>query len=92
MVEDRSHAKTRDEAAARQASEDFKWLMSERAGRRIVWRMLVSAGIYRSTYSGNPTDTAFNEGRRAFGLEIISAAMANSDLFVAMMKENEDVR
>jgi len=34
---------------------DYKWLMSSKQGRRIVWRMLEQSGIYRSSFS---TDAA----------------------------------
>lgn len=47
---------------------DFEWLMSRKQGRRIVWRLLDLAGVYRLSYAGEATHaTAFAEGSRQIG-------------------------
>jgi hypothetical protein len=47
---------------------DFLWLMSTEPGRRIVWRLLDLAGVFRLSYAGEATHaTAFAEGSRQIG-------------------------
>jgi hypothetical protein len=69
----------REVAAQRQADEarnlkrlgedaDLQWLMSKKQGRRIVWRLLDLAGVFRLSYAGEATHaTAFAEGGRQIG-------------------------
>ena len=55
------------------ASDDLKWLMSSRRGRRIMWSLLERAGVWRLSFTTNAMQTAFNEGRRNEGLALIAA-------------------
>lgn len=48
-------------------AEDFKWLMSDKRGRRIVWGLLEKTGIYQTSFTGN-SETFFREGARNIGL------------------------
>jgi hypothetical protein len=67
-----SETRTRLEQTARQLeAEDIAKLMSSPWGRRIMWRMLDKAGLYRSTMTGN-SQTFFNEGMRNFGIYLIA--------------------
>lgn len=50
---------------------DFKWLMGNKRGRRIVWRLLERAGVFRSSFNTNSMTMAFMEGGRNEGLRII---------------------
>lgn len=73
-----------EQAAADQATEaaelrqliddtDIEWLMSLQQGRRVVWRLLSLAGVYRSSFHGEETHaTAFAEGARNLGLQLIN--------------------
>lgn len=63
-----------DKAALTRINEanDFKWLMSCPQGRRIVWRLLGSAGVFRSSFATNAMQMAFNEGKRNEGLELLA--------------------
>ncbi len=54
-----------------QEKADFAWLMSDRRGRRFIWRMLETTGVYRSSFTGN-SETFFREGARNVGLKLIS--------------------
>lgn len=71
----------------RREVEDFKWLMAHPAGRRIVWRLLERAGVYRTTFTGN-SETFFKEGMRAMGLFIIGEVHSvTPEAYVTMLKE-----
>lgn len=70
---------------------DVRWLMSTKRGRRIVWRMLDHAGVFRSTFSQNSMQMAFAEGNRNYGLRVLATVHALcSDQYPAMMKEATD--
>lgn len=48
---------------------DVQWLMSTQQGRRIMWRLLSLAGVFRISFAGEETHaTAFAEGARNIGL------------------------
>lgn len=51
-------------------NDDFLWLMSSKRGRRVVWRMLQKAGVYRVSFTPDALQTAFNEGGRNVGLQL----------------------
>lgn len=66
------HEQQAAEQRAREVElEDIAWLMSQPRGRRIMWRLLGIAGIFRSSFTGNSA-TFFNEGRRDVGLQFLS--------------------
>lgn len=80
--------KAKQEAASRQEIEDFKWLMSEKRGRRIVWGLLEKTGMYRSSFTGN-SETFFREGARNIGL--IYTGLINDhclERYLSMVREN----
>lgn len=53
--------------------DDLRWLMGDKRGRRIMWRLLEAAGVHRLSYSGEAThDTAFREGCRNVGNVFLS--------------------
>lgn len=70
--------------------EDVVWLMSERAGRRIMYALLEEAGVYRGSYTGTQ-DTVFNEGKRAVGLKYLGIVNSRcAEQFVLMLKEHQE--
>jgi hypothetical protein len=68
--------KANEQAASKLAyvneGEDFKWLMSNKRGRRVIWRWLERTGVYRSSFNHSGSITAFNEGARNIGLMLIA--------------------
>lgn len=69
--------------------DDFKWLMSSKRGRRIVWRLLEQAGVFRISFSQNSMQMAFNEGGRNYGNKVLSMIHALCpELYPTLMKEN----
>jgi hypothetical protein len=80
--------KAADEAR-RQEVEDIKWLMGHKQGRRIAWRLLSEAGVYRTTFTGNSTGFML-EGKRAIGLFLLAEINDHClDQFVLMLKEQK---
>lgn len=71
-------------------TEDLKWIMSNKRGRRFIWRLLSTAGIYRTSFTGNST-TFFNEGMRNLGLMILQEIHeVCPDQYAEMVKETRD--
>jgi hypothetical protein len=70
---------------------DVRWLMGTRRGRRIVWRLLDRAGVFRSTFSQNSMQMAFAEGKRDYGLGLLASVHALcADQYPVMVKEATD--
>jgi hypothetical protein len=70
-------------------NDDVKWLMGTKRGRRIVWRQLDRAGVFRISFSTNAMAMAFAEGSRNEGLRLL--ALIHSlcpDLYVQMVRES----
>lgn len=84
-AEQAARAKVREE----QEVADFKWLMGSKRGRRIVWRQLERAGVYRSSFNTNSMSMAFAEGNRNDGLRTMALIHAHCyELYGNMVKEN----
>jgi len=67
---------------------DIRWLMTSRRGRRIAWRLLDSAGVFRSSFNTNAMAMSFAEGNRNYGLRILSTIHTQCpELYPTMMKE-----
>lgn len=89
----RRDIEARERIEAEQEVEDVKWLMGNRQGRRIVWRTLSRAGVYRSSFNTNAMAMAFAEGARNTGLEMLALVNRHCPkLYTVMVKENADGR
>ena len=77
----------------REESEDFKWLMKTKQGRRVARWVLDKAGLYRTTFRLN-SEMQFLEGQRNLGLMFVAAIAEHSpDGYLTMLKEQiEDDR
>ena len=79
--------------AIEEEESDIKWLMSNRRGRRVVWRLLDQAGVFRSSFSTVAMQMSFNEGNRNYGLRMLDLVhRVCPELYPQMMKEQKDVR
>ena len=86
--EAREDAELRARLARETERDDIKWLMSSKRGRRIVWRLLEQAGVFRSSFSPTAMQMAFNEGYRNYGnrtLDLIQEYCL--ELYPLMLKE-----
>lgn len=68
---------------------DFKWLMGSKRGRRMIWRQLDRAGVFRLSFNPNAMQMAFAEGNRNEGLRTLALVHAQCpELYPVMVKEN----
>lgn len=85
-------AAAREQLARTNEAEDIKKLMSEQWGRRLMWRMLDKAGIYRTSFTGN-SETFFREGMRNFGIQLIAAINDTCpEQYALMVTESKEVK
>lgn len=79
-----------NEKAGRQRDlNDLLWVLSDRRGRRFIWRLLAKCGVFKSSFTGNST-TFFNEGQREIGLWATADIMeARPEAYVEMIQEEK---
>jgi len=86
-----SRAQNADQAKrdAIEAASDLAWLMSDKRGRRFMWRLLGELRIYQQSHTpGDTHATAFREGQRSVGLMLTGQlAAACADRMSEMQKE-----
>jgi len=84
----RDRKKTKERLARETEQADYRWLMATAQGRRIVWRMLERAGVFRSSFSSDAMAMAFNEGNRNSGLALLATvnSLAPAE-YIKMMQE-----
>ena len=71
---------------------DVKWLMSNKRGRRIIWRLLNQSGVFRLSFNTDSMLMAFAEGNRNFGNRILSLVHSQCpELYPVMVKEQNNV-
>lgn len=72
---------------------DMKWLMGSKRGRRITWRQLDRAGVFRLSFNTNAMQMAFAEGNRNDGLRTLAMIHALCpELYPTMIKEQSSDR
>lgn len=87
-----SAAQATAEQERRWEIEDLAWLMASKRGRRVVWRLLKNAGVYRLSFTGDALSTAFNEGQRNVGLRLTALLMEHcSEGYALMVQERTNV-
>lgn len=74
---------------AEREAEDFKNLMAMELGRRFVWRLLDSTGVFRLSFNTDTLLMAFAEGRRNEGLRLLAQIHSLCpEQYPLMQKEN----
>lgn len=79
-------------------SDDFKWLMRNERGRRLVHWLLARSGVFRTTYEETEARAhymaiamAHAEGRKDMGYRLMGViGRLCPDLYAKMMKENSN--
>lgn len=81
------------ERKAKRDIGDLQWLMAHKQGRRIAWKLMAQAGVFRNPFNHSGSLTAFQCGQMNEGQRLLSAVMEHApDAFVLMQKEakNDD--
>lgn len=74
-----------------QLDDDLRLVMSHVGGRRLVWRLLDRAGMWRSSFVQDRNGTDFREGMRNTALMLWSDLQrACPQLLLRMQEENRD--
>ena len=90
LAENKEVVRIKQETVRQDELRDLSCVMQNARGRRLVWRFLESAMVFRTTFTGNST-TFFNEGRRALGLELLADIQeVAGDEYQLMVKEAKD--
>lgn len=77
--------------AAKADDEVVRALLDHRDGRGWLYRLLKTCHVFASSFTADPLQTAFREGERNIGLQILTRVTAVSpDGYVLMIKENVD--
>jgi hypothetical protein len=83
----------RDRVARETEDADIRWLMESKQGRRIAWRLLDRAGVFRLSFDTEPLVMAFREGARNEGLRVLARIHELCpDRYPQMMREMTDDR
>ena len=94
-AQERSRADAEQRAKLERETEaaDLKWLMGSKRGRRIVWRQLERAGVFRLSFNTNAMQMAFAEGNRNEGLRTIETIHTHCpELYPVMVREQKNER
>lgn len=76
-----------------QDAEDFKWLMSDKRGRRFVWRLLSMTRLFHTPYTGKDSDTNFRCGEQNIGQQVLAEIHELCpERYHEMVKEQHDAR
>lgn len=82
---------TRAKLAALSEVEDIKWLMGSKRGRRIVNRLLTSAGTFQISFHTNALQMAFNEGCRNQGNKLLALVTEHCpERYAELLSEAKD--
>lgn len=93
--QERAQADREQRAKLERESEeaDVRWLMGNKRGRRIIWRLLNQSGVFRLSFNTNAMQMAFAEGNRNFGNRLLELIHAHCpELYPTMVKESRDER
>ncbi len=81
----------RDEQQRNRETEDLKWLMAHKQGRRLAWQWLADSGVFRNPFNHSGSVTAFNCGQMNLGQQLMARIMEHvPDAYVVMLKEHKE--
>lgn len=90
---DKAEQKAKNRLVQEVEAEDLKWLMASKRGRRIVWRLLEEAGVFRISFNTNAMAMAFAEGNRNYGNKLLNSIhLLCPELYPVMVREVKNGR
>src|SRR3990167_2660998 len=67
---------------------DLLHVLTDRDGRRFIWRQLAMAGVFQTSFNQNNSLMSFNEGKRQIGLALLADLMeADPSAYMTMATE-----
>ncbi len=90
---DENELNEKAQQAREQALDDLRRLLADPHGRRVAWRLLGLAGVFRISYLPglDAATVAFREGERNTGLNLLNDLLAASPGgYAQMIQENQD--
>lgn len=81
---------TRNKLARDTEESDIKWMLGNKRGRRILWRILERSGVFRMSFNTNALQMAFNEGQRNYGNYVLAQIHATApEMYAVMVAESK---
>lgn len=78
----------RDELLAVRAADDLRAVMALAEGRRFIWDLIERAGVFGPSYASDAGATAYNEGRRAVGIALLTRVQQDApDAYALALNE-----
>jgi hypothetical protein len=78
----------RDKRLAQRRESDLSAILKTAEGRRFVWDLLGATRVMSSSFADTDRATAFNEGRRSIGLELLDRVQRiNVETYLQMTRE-----
>ena len=76
---------------ARIERDDTVWVMRTRQGRRVIYRFIAQAGVWKTSFHTNALQMSFNEGQRNMGLVLLAKLTEYcEDSYALMLKEHSE--
>lgn len=90
----RAVSEQKKQLATEQRERDLKWLMSDPAGRRLMWGWLGDFGLYRTPFAGGDiAKTNFNLGTHNCALQLVAQVVVTCpDEYDLMQREAREDR
>lgn len=80
---------TREQVMAQDWKDQVAFVLGDARSRAFVWEMLSRCGVFGASFTGEPLTTAFNEGKRHVGLNLMETLLtSNSNAFTLMRDEH----
>lgn len=81
-------AKQKEKLRRDRELDDLRALLAHPAGRRVIWRLLTEARVFRTAFDPDPTTLAFNTGKKEQGLFLLDELeKANPTAFLSLMQD-----
>lgn len=79
-------AEIKAKLAEDQRANDLRYMLASDQGKRFIWSLLESCGIFKSSFTGS-SETYFLEGQRNIGLKLLAEIMkTDPEAYVKMYK------
>lgn len=70
--------------------DDLRAVLELPQGRRVLWRYMAIAGVFKNPHAGDPHQTSFYCGQQSMGQTIlVDVTEARDESLLLMMRENQ---